>query len=160
MPSGELVLETFFPESTIEGVKPHILSLDDVFFYTFMNFIKGHFRLKKELNFYRLQNWKKSPGQGLNFVPVLALLPTCFSPNGTSPNWLLPKWHFPQLASPQVAFSSTGLFFMPLRIWVPQLPVHQNLRTDGIFCRDCLIFTIFGQLQNKSFQLNFDDDNV
>ena len=114
------VLETFFSLSRIEELKPikeenihtilweyHIFSQDEVFIIS-INFIQGHLRLNKELNFYRLQNWKKSFVQGLNFVPQLALVPQLsFPPTGTSFNW-----HFFEL------------FFVSLRIWVPQLPVH------------------------------------
>ena len=46
------------------------------------------FKAEKKFIFYRLQNWKKSSVQGLNFCP----------PTGTSPNW-----HLPQLALPQLA---------------------------------------------------------
>ena len=47
------------------------------------------FRLKKELNFDRLQNWKKIVRPRVKFfepIPLLALHPT-----GTFPNWYLPQ---------------------------------------------------------------------
>ena len=85
-----------------------------IFFYIFINFILGHLGLKKELNFYRLQNWKKIVRRRVKFfepVPQLALHLT-----GTPPNWHFPlltlsptgislKWNFPKLALPQTGTS-------------------------------------------------------
>ena len=68
--------------------------------------ISGHLMLKKELNFYRLQSWRKIVRPRVKFfepVPQLA-----FPPSGTSLNW-----HVPQLTLPP-----TGIFvfFVPLKI--------------------------------------------
>ena len=90
----------------------HIFSLDDVSLY-FNKFYLRWFEVKKVLNFYRLQNWKKPSVQGLNFSSL-------------SSNWnLSPNWHFPELAPPQTS-SFCKFFFVPLRIWVAQLPVHPS----------------------------------
>ena len=58
-----------------------------MFLYHFMNFIKGHFRLKKDLNFDRLQNFKKIVRPRVKIFPQLALVPQlALSPTSTSPN--------------------------------------------------------------------------
>ena len=64
------------------------------FFSYFHKFYLRSFKAEKELNFYRLQNWKKSSVWGVNFSSLslnwhfrqLGLFSI-----GTSPNWHLPK---------------------------------------------------------------------
>ena len=72
-----------------------------MFLQIFINFIQGHLRLKKELNFNRLQNWRKIVRPRVKFfepVPKLAHPPTRTSSTSTFPNW-----HFPHLAPPATA---------------------------------------------------------
>ena len=52
-----------------------------MFFYIFINFIWGYLRLKKELNFYRRQNWKKIVRPRVKFCPPTG---TCPPTAGTS----------------------------------------------------------------------------
>ena len=85
-----------------------------MFFYISITFIKGHLRLKKALNFYRLQNWKKSSVLGLNVSS------------------LFPNWHFLQCScviensSPQTTdtpnFSS---YYQILKIF-PVVDLNRN----------------------------------
>ena len=86
-----------------------------MFLYHFMTCIKGHFMLKKDLNFDRLQNLKKIVRPRVKIFPQLALVPKlALPPTATSPNW-----HFTQLALPQLALPPTGTilnFFVPMRI--------------------------------------------
>ena len=79
------------------------------FFNIFINFNEGHVRLKKELNFNRVQSWKKKRSSTGTFpkwhFPKLTLRYA-----GTFSNCHFPNWHFLQ-------------FFEPFPIWVLQLPV-------------------------------------
>ena len=63
-------------------------------------------RLEKEINFYPLQSWKKIVRPRVKFLQV-ALSQLALPQTGTFLNW-----HF------------LRTFFVPLRIRVPQLPVH------------------------------------
>ena len=97
---------SYFDYFLLQAESQKIWSQMRLYFY-----LLGHQMLMKDLIFYRRQNWEKIVRPRVKFCPPTGPCP----PTGTSPNW-----HFPQLAL------FWTFFFVPLRIWVPQLPVHRR----------------------------------
>ena len=111
LPRGNRFLSNIwesYPQSMIFYIFLHIFQIKSC-----VRIILGNLRLKKELNFKRLQKWRKVVRPRIKFfesIPKLTHPQLAHLATGKSCNW-----HFSQN------------FFVLMRIWVPQLLVHPLL---------------------------------
>ena len=146
-------LRHFFSDSRIEGLKSIIegrflssyeniiYSHKKIFLYIFINFILGHLRLRKEVNFYSLENGKKIVRPRVKFCPPTGTS----SPTGTSPNWYLFELflcHW-ELESPNCLYTENLFIFseiqmmidvckMSRKIWFIDVVSFKTLNPDSV----------------------------